>query len=50
MLPFDDDDEALMRKKIIKGGFEDPEWLSEGNPVNEDSMRSAHAYFKNPAI
>ncbi|KAK0444271.1 uncharacterized protein EV420DRAFT_1010005 [Desarmillaria tabescens] len=27
-LPFDDDDEAVMRQKIIKGDFEDPEWLS----------------------
>ncbi|CAK5262258.1 unnamed protein product [Mycena citricolor] len=28
-LPFDDDDEDIMRKKIIVGEFEDPEWLSE---------------------
>ncbi|EIN04721.1 Pkinase-domain-containing protein [Punctularia strigosozonata HHB-11173 SS5] len=28
-LPFDDDDEAVMRAKIIKGDFEDPEWLSD---------------------
>ncbi|KAJ7040690.1 Pkinase-domain-containing protein [Mycena alexandri] len=27
-LPFDDDDENLMRQKIIVGEFEDPEWLS----------------------
>ncbi|KAL0958752.1 hypothetical protein HGRIS_014076 [Hohenbuehelia grisea] len=27
-LPFDDDDEAVMRGKVIKGVFEDPEWLS----------------------
>ncbi|KAK7050488.1 Serine/threonine-protein kinase MARK2 [Favolaschia claudopus] len=27
-LPFDDDDEDEMRKKIIIGEFEDPEWLS----------------------
>ncbi|KAJ6474707.1 kinase-like domain-containing protein, partial [Mycena vitilis] len=27
-LPFDDDDEDLMRQKIIVGKFEDPEWLS----------------------
>ncbi|KAK0186494.1 hypothetical protein F5146DRAFT_1113543 [Armillaria mellea] len=27
-LPFDDDDEAVMRQKIVKGDFEDPEWLS----------------------
>ncbi|KAF8904595.1 hypothetical protein CPB85DRAFT_1437775 [Mucidula mucida] len=27
-LPFDDDDESVMKDKIIKGDFEDPEWLS----------------------
>ncbi|KAG2064512.1 Pkinase-domain-containing protein [Suillus decipiens] len=27
-LPFDDDDEAVMREKVIKGKYEDPEWLS----------------------
>lgn len=30
-LPFDDDDESIMREKVIKGEFEDPEWLSDGN-------------------
>ncbi|KAJ3738718.1 Pkinase-domain-containing protein [Lentinula detonsa] len=29
MLPFDDDDEQIMRDKVILGEFEDPEWLSE---------------------
>jgi serine/threonine protein kinase len=29
-LPFDDDDEAVMREKIIVGDYEDPEWLSDG--------------------
>ncbi|KAJ7595980.1 Pkinase-domain-containing protein [Mycena floridula] len=28
MLPFDDDDEGVMRDKIIVGEFEDPDWLS----------------------
>ncbi|PSR82065.1 hypothetical protein PHLCEN_2v6135 [Hermanssonia centrifuga] len=28
-LPFDDDDESVMRSKVIKGEFEDPEWLSD---------------------
>lgn len=28
MLPFDDDDESVMRNKIIVGEFEDPTWLS----------------------
>ncbi|OJA13903.1 hypothetical protein AZE42_07845, partial [Rhizopogon vesiculosus] len=27
-LPFDDDDEAAMKEKVIKGRYEDPEWLS----------------------
>lgn len=30
MLPFDDDDEQIMRDKVILGEFEDPEWLSSG--------------------
>lgn len=30
-LPFDDDDDGVMRAKVIKGVFEDPEWLSDGN-------------------
>ncbi|EKM53311.1 uncharacterized protein PHACADRAFT_147744 [Phanerochaete carnosa HHB-10118-sp] len=29
MLPFDDDDDDVMRTKVIKGVFEDPEWLSD---------------------
>ena len=29
-LPFDDDDEAVMRSKIIQGDFEDSVWLSLG--------------------
>ncbi|KAF9269851.1 Pkinase-domain-containing protein [Marasmius fiardii PR-910] len=29
MLPFDDDDEAVMREKVIVGEFGDPEWLSD---------------------
>lgn len=29
-LPFDDDNESIMRAKVIKGEFEDPEWLSDG--------------------
>ncbi|TCD68120.1 hypothetical protein EIP91_011485 [Steccherinum ochraceum] len=28
-LPFDDDDDNVMREKVIKGDFEDPEWLSD---------------------
>ena len=29
-LPFDDDDEGVMRDMIIRGEFEDPAWLSLG--------------------
>ena len=29
-LPFDDDDESIMRDKVIQGVYEDPEWLSDG--------------------
>ncbi|KAL4063794.1 hypothetical protein V8B97DRAFT_671057 [Scleroderma yunnanense] len=28
-LPFDDDDETIMKEKVIKGEYEDPEWLSK---------------------
>ncbi|TFY69360.1 hypothetical protein EVJ58_g468 [Rhodofomes roseus] len=28
-LPFDDDDENVMKEKVIRGEFEDPEWLSD---------------------
>ncbi|KAI0929421.1 hypothetical protein AcV7_005275 [Taiwanofungus camphoratus] len=28
-LPFDDDDEGIMKEKVVKGIFEDPEWLSD---------------------
>lgn len=30
-LPFDDDDDSVMRAMVIKGEFEDPEWLSDGS-------------------
>jgi serine/threonine protein kinase len=29
-LPFDDDDEEVMKKLILKGDYEEPEWLSDG--------------------
>lgn len=29
-LPFDDDDEDVMKSKIIQSDYEDPEWLSTG--------------------
>ncbi|KAF9240064.1 Pkinase-domain-containing protein [Melanogaster broomeanus] len=29
-LPFDDDDDTKMKEKVIKGEYEDPEWLTQG--------------------
>lgn len=29
-LPFDDDDEHVMKSLIMKGEYEEPEWLSDG--------------------
>lgn len=29
-LPFDDDNEGVMRDMILKGEYEEPEWLSDG--------------------
>jgi serine/threonine protein kinase len=29
-LPFDDDNEAIMKELIIKGEYEEPDWLSDG--------------------
>ena len=37
-LPFDDDDESVMRAMVIKGEFEDPEWLSDGQFIYSRSM------------
>jgi hypothetical protein len=33
-LPFDDDDEAVMRQKVVEGEFEDPLWLSIGKQIS----------------
>jgi len=33
-LPFDDDDEEAMKMLIIKGEYEEPEWLSDGNYIS----------------
>lgn len=40
MLPFDDDDESVMRDKIIIGEFEDPTWLSIGMQFLTSSEQS----------
>lgn len=60
-LPFDDDDESIMREKIIMGRFENPDWLSPDardlidNILQFDPSKRltipqilAHAWFKNP--
>lgn len=39
-LPFDDDDEDIMKQKILKGDFDLPNWLSEG----EGSVTQAKGY------
>ncbi|TFY56139.1 hypothetical protein EVG20_g9043 [Dentipellis fragilis] len=59
-LPFDDDDESVMREKVIRGEFEDPEWLSDDvrdliqnvlqrDPVNRLTIQQilAHPWFTN---
>ncbi|KAJ6598435.1 Pkinase-domain-containing protein [Mycena vulgaris] len=61
-LPFDDDDENVMRQKIIIGEFEDPEWLSTEsrdlikNILQQDPTKRlpisqilTHAWFTGPA-
>ncbi|KAJ7088616.1 hypothetical protein C8R44DRAFT_836054 [Mycena epipterygia] len=61
-LPFDDDDEDVMRQKIIVGEFDDPEWLSDEsrdlikNILQQDPTKRlpisqilAHAWFTGPA-
>ncbi|KAJ7678115.1 Pkinase-domain-containing protein [Mycena polygramma] len=62
-LPFDDDDEDLMRQKIIVGEFEDPEWLSNEsrdlikNILHQDPTKRlpisqilTHAWFTTPTV
>lgn len=61
-LPFDDDDESVMRKMVIKGEFEDPEWLSNDirdlihNILQRDPIKRitipqilAHSWFTSPS-
>jgi serine/threonine protein kinase len=31
-LPFDDDNESVMKDLILKGEYEEPEWITEGKP------------------
>ncbi|KAJ6551365.1 hypothetical protein B0H19DRAFT_1030627 [Mycena capillaripes] len=60
-LPFDDDDEDVMRQKIVIGEFEDPEWLSNEsrdliqNILQQDPTKRlpisqilTHAWFTTP--
>ena len=62
-LPFDDDDESIMREKIITGRFEIPDWLSPEardliqNILQHDPTKRvtipqilAHSWFKPPAV
>ena len=47
-LPFDDDDEEVMRSLILKGEYEEPEWLSEGElgrrqGTDETRVKIAHS-------
>lgn len=42
-LPFDDDDEYVMRQKVIKGEFEDPDWLSDGWYINFLIYKPTHS-------
>lgn len=62
-LPFDDDDEGVMRQKIIGGHYESPEWLSQESRdllagiLTRDTVRRytipqilAHPWFANPPI
>ncbi|KAJ7100667.1 Pkinase-domain-containing protein [Mycena belliarum] len=62
-LPFDDDDENIMRQKIVIGEFEDPEWLSDDsrdlikNILQQDPTKRlsisqilGHAWFTRPAL
>jgi serine/threonine protein kinase len=32
-LPFDDDNEGVMKDLILKGEYEEPEWLTEGESM-----------------
>ncbi|GLB40992.1 putative kinase-like [Lyophyllum shimeji] len=62
-LPFDDDDEDVMRQMIIQGDFEDPEWLStESRDLIKDILQKdvakrftipqilAHPWFTSPDL
>ncbi|KAJ6611185.1 hypothetical protein B0H10DRAFT_1882913 [Mycena sp. CBHHK59/15] len=62
-LPFDDDDENVMRQKIIIGEFEDPEWLSNESRdliksiLQQDPTKRlpisqilAHTWFTGPTV
>jgi serine/threonine protein kinase len=44
-LPFDDDDDAVMRSKIILGHFEDPVWLSLGKTFVLDAWILFYFFF-----
>lgn len=49
-LPFDDDDEDVMRSKIIQGEFEDPVWLSLGTDIVDSGSLLVLTHFQNLEI
>jgi serine/threonine protein kinase len=44
-LPFDNDDERVMKDMIVKGEYEEPDWLSQGELLAEaaDVQRPARS-------
>ena len=47
-LPFDDDDEARMREKIIIGKFDIPDWLSPGTSSSPLCYCVAYGVYRCP--
>ncbi len=44
-LPFDDDDEEVMKGLIYKGEYEEPDWLSEGKYGCDHPLRSVQTEY-----
>jgi serine/threonine protein kinase len=47
-LPFDDDNEAVMKDLILKGEYEEPEWLTEGKPKSPRGQADDRCPFPHP--
>lgn len=45
-LPFDDDDEMVMREKIINGKFQLPDWLSKGMYIDNELTPMSKFHFR----